>query len=790
MFLTKKAEDAFNALLKQAKDILDGDKDEKEVTEVKETDLSDLNTDGMSDEEAFNVVIKAYQDGFYFPAIKEYMKWEKPKRNLFKEFPAFASMEPVELHDLFEKGIKDAEDEETRKELEKAKAQKQNASKEEKKETDEVAETKSVEKTEEDPLDDLFGDEKSAEPTDADVAGLEGADLNDVPNSSDESKKNASIFDFLHKKAEDVTVEAEIADEYPLDEQVKKSVRFNMEEGKTKQDAIASALEECHCVDNEHYKQVAEDAANTFSNLQPKTLDVYNASVKDFLEKAADYKEEGNEFDHICELSKSCSTAYEFLNKVANKLDENTAKQYPGQKLFDDPKNVSFDGGFGTSPQHPGQKVLSTKKGGNDTVETVFPKAEKPQVDVYIDKVNRQKVTTINSKDGTIAFMQPVPFEQQKMGEPADYTGFVTGTKLEQFGKPNADGPVAGAAHKTEKYLDKVYEVADKKDVVGKPHAAKAEFTYGMRKEAADPKFAKLHELIAKYKTDNGLELSQLDGNQVLTGDPEAIKNLEQEVLAMGYNCKIENMETGVEDEVPVHSLTIFVDDAGNHKPMAGFNFYGLEKSASKKKILKSDLTITAGQSDIYVGGPTCNEHGQSDMSNDSVLDTISTDSKKHSLTDKEVKEAQERIENKESQIQRANGFLFHINKVAFDNLNEVEEISDSVDELQQASPIGHQEVVDSAKNADFKTFETQLGRQLMLNKQPNETIEEVKVDQGPVEEYQKQLNPEVANTPNNSDDKSDKKEKSDKDSKKDTETEKDSSSEDNPLDGLEDLLK
>ena len=153
-------------------------------------------------------------------------------------------------------------------------------------------------------------------------------------------------------------------------------------------------------------------------------------------------------------------------------------------------------------------------------METNFPKAEKPQVDVYTDKVNRGKVTTINSLDGTIAFMQPLPFEKQVMGPTADYTGYVTGTKLEQFGKPDAAGPVAEAGHVTSNYLDKVFEVADKKDVIGKGNAKSASAKSGFH-------FNGVNKTATSKKAE--LKKKAIDAKQWIAEHEEANKLTEEE---------------------------------------------------------------------------------------------------------------------------------------------------------------------------------------------------------------------------------------------------------------------
>jgi hypothetical protein len=478
MFLTKKAEDAFNSLLKQAKEILE--KDNEEEIEVDDVDTEDVA--GNEYKEIINLIKQRKIDD----ALRLVNKFSAASIATFLKSSEFAALPEVERQNFLSSIVIDKTSESEVQEEVAKQTKKENEVAAEPTEPAEPAKTPEEETVEDINIDEIFGGADKEDAEESDAADTEGANLNSIPKPGEEGKK-ASIFEYLYKKAEDFSVNETLdVKTYPLEESVKNMVRSYCAEGLPKQDAVESALVDCKCpeADMHHYRQIAEDAANFCAVASQKSdLGVYNAQVENFLKQASEYKPEGNDFDRICEIAKSSSTAYEFLNKVANKLDEDPNKQYPGQKVFNDAKTVSFDGGFGTSPQHPGQKVLSTKDGGNAAVETNFPKAEKPQVDVYTDKVNRGKVTTINSLDGTIAFMQPLPFEKQVMGPTADYTGYVTGTKLEQFGKPDAAGPVAEAGHVTSNYLDKVFEVADKKDVVGNPTAS---VKSGLHKKAND----------------------------------------------------------------------------------------------------------------------------------------------------------------------------------------------------------------------------------------------------------------------------------------------------------------
>ena len=77
---------------------------------------------------------------------------------------------------------------------------------------------------------------------------------------------------------------------------------------------------------------------------------------------------------------------------------------------------------------------------------------------------------------------------------------------------------------------------------------------------AADANFAKLHELIAKYRDEKDVKLTELDGQMVLTGAPEVINELEHLIKDIGYYCEAVDESTGVEGEIPEYSLRIFTD--------------------------------------------------------------------------------------------------------------------------------------------------------------------------------------------------------------------------------------
>ena len=72
------------------------------------------------------------------------------------------------------------------------------------------------------------------------------------------------------------------------------------------------------------------------------------------------------------------------------------------------------------------------------------------------------------------------------------------------------------------------------------------------------PEFAKLHELLGKYKADNLIQLADVDGNLVASGDPQVINNLEHEVKDIGYYCESVSEDTD-SDYAETYSLKIFL---------------------------------------------------------------------------------------------------------------------------------------------------------------------------------------------------------------------------------------
>lgn len=99
---------------------------------------------------------------------------------------------------------------------------------------------------------------------------------------------------------------------------------------------------------------------------------------------------------------------------------------------------------------------------------------------------------------------------------------------------------------------------------------------------AVDANFAKLHELIAKYRDEKGVKLTELDGQMVLTGNPEVINELEHLVKDTGYYCESVNESTGVEGEIPEYSLKIFTNTTAAPE-------FDIEKAAAKHEQVGED---------------------------------------------------------------------------------------------------------------------------------------------------------------------------------------------------------
>ena len=99
---------------------------------------------------------------------------------------------------------------------------------------------------------------------------------------------------------------------------------------------------------------------------------------------------------------------------------------------------------------------------------------------------------------------------------------------------------------------------------------------------AADANFAKLHELIAKYRDEKDVKLTELDGQMVLTGAPEVINELEHLIKDIGYYCEAVDESTGVDGEIPEYSLKIFTNTTAAPE-------FDIEKAAAKHEKVGED---------------------------------------------------------------------------------------------------------------------------------------------------------------------------------------------------------
>lgn len=101
--------------------------------------------------------------------------------------------------------------------------------------------------------------------------------------------------------------------------------------------------------------------------------------------------------------------------------------------------------------------------------------------------------------------------------------------------------------------------------------------------EAADERYAKLHELVGQYRKENKISyFDESDGMMVLTGSPEVINDLEHKVKDIGYYCEAVNEETGAEGEVPEYSLKIFTNKTAAPE-------FDIEKAAAKHEKVGED---------------------------------------------------------------------------------------------------------------------------------------------------------------------------------------------------------
>ena len=130
--------------------------------------------------------------------------------------------------------------------------------------------------------------------------------------------------------------------------------------------------------------------------------------------------------------------------------------------------------------------------------------------------------------------------------------------------------------------------------------------------EAADERYAKLHELVGQYRKENKISyFDESDGMMVLTGSPEVINDLEHKVKDIGYYCEAVDEETGSEGEIPEYSLKVFLDKVASKED-------SVEKKADPDKYLPDTWgsdTIFDGENlrvDVTVSGLSyANESGR-----------------------------------------------------------------------------------------------------------------------------------------------------------------------------------
>lgn len=389
----------------------------------------------------------------------------------------------------------------------------------------------------------------------------ESVDLNDVPLQNEEKDKKeystalddllegsdikdeASLFDLITKKAAEADITADMRKEAPgkIEQVILASVNSQCGDNPAadKETVVTTALHEAG-VDGDEYRKVAEDAFEKNAANKTETIEDITAKKASFIDQINNYKPEPNKYEKILATAKACSNSKEFFQKCAAELDskENT-QQYKGKEMFDG-DHTTFGGG--DTPKFPGQKAFMGRDGGNPAVETIFKATMKPEVDVYTDKKNRKKVTSIKSQDGTIAFMQPIADDEpEKIGIDFDYNGVVTG---EIQKKPEGIGePKATAAHTTNNYLDTINELSDKKpeQLVGKLPGSKASLEDNLKKNAtefsfnsdlkkkAEAEYASLGEINTNVGT---IQNDRMDGTTTKESTPSGNKTLSAEESA------------------------------------------------------------------------------------------------------------------------------------------------------------------------------------------------------------------------------------------------------------------
>lgn len=338
---------------------------------------------------------------------------------------------------------------------------------------------------------DLAETPKEDAPLKEDEAGDKELDaILDEEAGGDDFSTEASMFEFFSKKAskeekdkEETKASITKEDEGKICNVIKAAVSYGKENGMDDAKCAELAKADLGAEGSEYDEAINKVIASYKSANKPATLEEKTAAATAFLKQIHDYTPEPNKFERILQVAKASANSEEFLQKIAVELDEKpNVKQYAGEKMFDG--DFTTYGG-GNTPKFPGQKVFMSRDGGNAPVETIFDKAITPEIDVYKDKKNRKKVTKIDTPSGTIAFMQPIQLEQEDITMYADENGVIGGEI--QMTKPGIGEPKATAAHTTQNYLDTLVDVAPKspKKLAGEIPEAKASVKETLTKEAA-----------------------------------------------------------------------------------------------------------------------------------------------------------------------------------------------------------------------------------------------------------------------------------------------------------------
>lgn len=420
MFLTKRAEEEFINFVKKAQEAMFGESDDK----ASYANIANLISSGK-EEEAIKAIMGLENKSDFFSNV---------------EFLGLPKNVRINFQDAYNKQLAAAQNLTGMTPDEMAKKQK-----------------KAEEKAEEKAAKEAVKEAVPAEPvTDEpkDQSTKDTADLDLVPGNTD-IKEEASIFDYLHTKA-DNEAEASISAEGPgtIESIIVAEAKNAKGQGLPQEEALKQAKAVAGVGEGDHTFDEAFNAAyNEANSALPSDIADKTAKVAAFIDAINNYKPEPDANEKILQLAKSSATSWEFLQKVAKELDENPNKQYPGQKVFDEEKTTH---GGGHTPKFPGQKAFMV---GNPAVESILDISGEPEVDVYKDKAGREKVTKIQDKNGdTIAFMQPVNVEGADITVGFDYNGVVGG----EVQRGETPGPKAVAGHTTENYLDKINELADK----------------------------------------------------------------------------------------------------------------------------------------------------------------------------------------------------------------------------------------------------------------------------------------------------------------------------------------